>query len=263
MMISRTLLATAIALSIGLLPVASHAATITLTAGVDDGFAAPADAASPSAALGVAIAAFAEGPNSQSFDLTRGVNGGSADRQVADTFLTLPAAITAGTLTVRVRASTDAFAFTDGIALSFVHAGATDYRAEVAAVYSRGFGGSSVLFTALDPGLLQSTLWQAGIEQEFTLNLAALPRMGGRTLNLLPLLNSNGFLDVNVTDDAAADFMRLNLTSVPLPGTLFPLLGGLALLGSRRGRRSRRLSAGHGAPAARSSGAALMRGATL
>lgn len=244
MMISHTLLATAITLSIGLLPVASHAVNITLTAGVDAGFAAPADSASPSAALGAAIAAFAEGPNSQGFDLTLGVNGGSADRQVAHTFLNLPAAITAGTLTVRVRASTDPFAFTDGIALSFVHAGATDYRAEVAAVYSCAFGGSSgggsVLFNPLDPGLLQSTLWQAGNEQEFTLDLAALPLMGGGTLNLLPLLNSNGFLDVNVTDDTAADFMRLNLTSVPLPGTLFPLLGGLALLGNCRRRRTGR-----------------------
>jgi hypothetical protein len=78
--------------------------------------------------------------------------------------------------------------------------------------------------------------WSQEEEAFLTLDLAALPLVGGGTLNLLPQLDAEGFLDVVVTDATAADFMRLNIV-VPEPTTgLLMATGliGLAILGRRR-----------------------------
>lgn len=223
-----------------LLAASAGTQALTLTAGVADDFLVADEVASPSGALAASFEAqggeFSFG--TQGFDLTGGINSGNSDRQVAHTFSGLPGGITAATLTTRVRGGSDAFVATDGIALSFVTGGTTGYLSQV--VYARAFGGGSgggsVLFDPSDPGLLQSAAWATGSDATFTLNLAALPLVGGGTLNLLSLLNAHGFLDVNVSDDTAADFMTLEITAVPLPAALFPLLSGLVVLGARRRR---------------------------
>jgi hypothetical protein len=98
------------------------AATLTFTTGSPDDFALPAEAANPSAALLGALAGFSEFLGVAGFDVTGGVNGGAPDRQVAHTFTlgALPGPITAATLTLKVRAGSDAFTVSDGIALSFI-----------------------------------------------------------------------------------------------------------------------------------------------
>jgi hypothetical protein len=69
---------------------------------------------------------------------------------------------------------------------------------------------------------------------EFTLDLAALPLVGGGIRDLLPLLNAHGFIDVNLSDDPAVDYMRLEITTVPLPGARALLLPALGLVPRRR-----------------------------
>ena len=65
------------------------------------------------------------------------------------------------------------------------------------------------------------------------MDLSALPLAGGGTLNLLPELNSNGYLDVVVSDDSAVDYMKL--TVIPEPVTLALLaLGGVTLIKRRQ-----------------------------
>lgn len=214
------------------------AATLSFTAGTPDDFTLPAEAASPSAALLGSLAGFVEFFGVAGFDVAGGINGGAADRQVAHTFTlgTLPGPITAASLTLKVRAGSDTFSVSDGIALSFIAQASASYVDSLA--YARalggGNGGGSVLFSAADPGLLQTTAWDAGDEAEFTLDLAALPLVGGGTLNLLPLLDANGFLDVNLSDDTAVDFMRLDVTAVPVPASLVLLLPAVALLRRRQ-----------------------------
>ncbi|MCP5145157.1 MAG: hypothetical protein H6978_10135 [Gammaproteobacteria bacterium] len=209
----------------------------SLTAGIEDNFALPSEPATPSAAMLTALQGFAEFAGVSDFDLNGGINNGQSNVQVAHTFTGLPGGIISATLTLSLRAGTDTFAISDGIALSFIQPGQTDYLANIA--YSRLFGADgagSILFDANDPGLLTSGQWVPGSQAMFTLNLAALPLAGGGTLNLLPMLNSFGFLDVNISDDTAVDFMRLEVTPVPLPAAILPMVSGVLLLGFKRRR---------------------------
>jgi hypothetical protein len=53
--------------------------------------------------------------------------------------------------------------------------------------------------------------WSGGQVATLVLDLAALPLPGGGTLDLIPQINSLGFIDVNVSDETACDFMRLSI----------------------------------------------------
>jgi hypothetical protein len=180
------------------------AAEVVLTAGQVDSFVLPADPASPSAVL------LTLGLNFQNFDLVAGFNGGLPDRQVAHTFANLPPGIDAATLQLRIRAGNDAGVDTDGLLISFVDATTTVYCDDVA--WGRPFAPYTAAgcFPEPDPaGLVGS--WSAGDTVTLVLDLSALPLAGGGTLNLLPQINSAGFIDVNVSDETGCDFMRLSI----------------------------------------------------
>ena len=92
--------------------------------------------------------------------------------------------------------------------LSFVTPSTTSYASSIA--WARSFGpwsGPSVFPTPDPTGLLGG--WGGGSSAILVLNLAALPLLGGGTLDLLPLVNANGFIDVNIADDTAVDYVRL------------------------------------------------------
>jgi hypothetical protein len=94
--------------------------------------------------------------------------------------------------------------------LSFVDASSADYVSEL--VYARPFGpynGPGVFPTPDATGLLGA--WNNGSSATFTLDLAHLPLANGSTLNLLPQLEAHGFLDVNISDDTAVDYVTLTV----------------------------------------------------
>ena len=99
------------------------------------------------------------------------------------------------------------------------------------AAWSRLFGDRAPLGT----GFLTSSEWTPGIDATFTLDLAVLPLDGGGTIDLIPMLNSNGFVDVFVGDESGTDYFQLTLV-IPEPSTL-PLLSlGLSALAAKRRR---------------------------
>ncbi len=180
-------------------------------AGVEDDFALPVEAATPSQELDDLLIA---SQGAKDFDAT------TVNADVAHTFVSLPANIIDATLEFAVRGISDTTE-SDGIFLSFVNTETTDLLDAI--VYVRTFGvfGGSVNppFTASDPGLVQSSAWSSGNEATVTLDLSALPLAGGGTLDLLSQLNSNGYLDVVVAEDSAVDFMKLTTVVIPvIPG---------------------------------------------
>jgi len=212
----------------------AQADVFAFQAGQNDFFAAPAETASPSATL---TSLLAPSPV-QGFDLTAGLNGGSADRNVAHTFAGLPAGILAATLEMRVRGGNNLLVNNDGVFLAF--ADATTPTLLDAIEFKRTFGpfaGGGTVFSDPDTGLAQSTTWSNGDTALLLLDLGALPLAGGGMLDLLPMLNAKGFLDVVVADETAADFFLLTVTTIPEPGSLALLLAGLGMLGLAARRR--------------------------
>lgn len=83
-----------------------------------------------------------------------------------------------------------------------------------------------------DDGFIFAT--NARQRQTYTVNLAALPLASGATLNLLPVLNQQGFLDLTVQDDSRVDFAELTLSVVPEPTASVLFVGGLLCCAARR-----------------------------
>ena len=220
----------------------ARAETFVFLAGQADNFAAPppAELATPGAGLSAAMSAsgFIASPD---FDRTAGVNGGSANRSVAHSFLNLPAGIVGATLETVVRGGTFDLVSNDLVLLAFAD-GSTNLQA--ASVFIRTFGPfagqAGSLVPNPDAGLVQQTTW-GNVTAAITLDLAALPISGGGTYSILADLNSHRFLDVVVADETAADFYRLTITTIPEPQTTALLLAGLGLLGFAARRRSRRI----------------------
>ncbi len=190
----------------------AFAAQIVITAGIVDEFAAPADPASPSAAMLALPMLY------QNFDLTAGINGGFADRQVAHTFTGLPSNIVAATLQLRVRAGNIAGVTSDGVLISFVDEETVLYCGGDV-VWARSFAptaGGGCFPVPDATGLVGS--WNGGQTATIVLDLAALPLPGGGTTNLIAQMSDRGFIDVNVSDETACDFMRLSIdTTVTTP----------------------------------------------
>ncbi|MGL4398831.1 MAG: PEP-CTERM sorting domain-containing protein [Luteolibacter sp.] len=204
------------------------AAAQVSVAGLEDQFAGPGDPASPSDHLRRVLDLRG---GVQNFDMTAGLNGGTANTFVAHTFSTLPTGIVSATLEVSVRASSANGIETDGIFLSFVDSATTDFSEAV--VWGRSFGPylnppASSSFTESDPtGLLGG--WAAGQQATILIDLAAVPLASGGTLNFIPWLNSYQFLDVTVGDETAVDYMKLSVTTVEnVPEPSSPMLLGIA-----------------------------------
>ena len=198
---------TPVALVLVLVGLAPPAKAQVFQAGNADGLAAPADPVAPSAAL---LALLAANAGTRNYDLAAGINGGFSDTQVAHTFTGLPSNIGAATLEISIRAGTCCGTDNDGLLLSFVDSSATNYVNEL--VYARPFGpysGPGVFPTPDGTGLLGG--WSNGASATFTVDLANLPLADGSTLNLLPQLAANRFIDVNVSDDTAVDYVRLTV----------------------------------------------------
>ena len=216
-------IASAIFFLVSFLMLASEvvAAPITFQAGLNDSFAAGPDPAFPSTELVTKINDF--GATTTNFD------GLPHNQSVAHTFVGLPTDLVAGSLEFRVRGGTPPGVDTDGIAISFVDSDTIAWPDDV--VWGRTFGvfaGGGTLFADPDPGLITpGVAWAPGAEALVTLDLTALPLADGNTLNLIPLLNQHGFVDITVSDDSVADFYRLNVAPVPIPGSVFLLASSL------------------------------------
>ncbi|MCA9753486.1 MAG: T9SS type A sorting domain-containing protein [Gemmatimonadetes bacterium] len=201
--------------ALGFSPAAAGA--LTLAAGIADDFQNGPDFVAPSASLVFVLGGFG---GVQNYDLVAGVNG-SNDRQVAHTFTGLTG-IGGATLEIRIRGGLDSGVINDGIFLSFVDSPLDVYHDEVA--WRRSFGPVAATLPAYpqaDPGLLGA--WAAGDEVTLTLNLASLPTATGGTVNLVPMIASRGFLDVNVSDDSGVDYAVLHATP---PATDAPSVAG-------------------------------------
>jgi hypothetical protein len=211
-----------------LLPLPARATT-TLTAGVQDGFAAPPDAVAPSAALTAHMNLFG---GAQSYDQTAGLNAGFADRQVAHTFLFPGVNVASATLRFRVRGGNNAGVTNDGFTLSVVVSPTGNYADSIVCWRTFGpFGGGGSWFTTPDPGIVGH--WAAGTDTTLTLNLAQVPLAGGGFLDVRPHLNARGRLDLVISDESAVDYAELVLEEVPpvpLASVLIVTALGAALL---------------------------------
>jgi len=209
------------------LDVACSCEATALRAGIDDGFALPAEGTSPGDALRDALLKRRPSRPFHDFDqvpaLTPGVD---PDSRLAHTFDALPADIVSARLTMRVRAGgtggTSPIAEgTDALWLGFATGSGDDARLNLA--WQRRFGG-----TDLNPdlGLLAGELWESGDEALIELDLAALPisaplgEPGAATISLIADLNTNGYLDLTVVDETGVDFMLLEIETSD--GTVFP-----------------------------------------
>ena len=187
---------------------------ITFQAGEHDLFAAPADPASPSAAL-------LQGYTSHTGQSAKRFDEFISNRGLLQTFTGLPEDIVAGTLLVKLKANYDSFASNDQIVFRFV-----EDPTQWEFAWARKLGQLE-----LDLGVGDGQ-WSSQESRIFTLDLTALPLDGG-TRNLVPNLNEHGFLDVVISDDTAVDFMRLTVETappapVPEPSSMLLAVAGLA-----------------------------------
>lgn len=202
----------------GVMALPAHA--VTLTIGDKDGGAPggePEDAVMPSADLARVTA--------NSGRTMKDTDDGTRNEWVGTTF-TLPGPITDGTLTFTVEAVGN-FPRTDRILLGF--AGPNDTLLEDTLIYDRLMGDSGG-----DPGVFAAVLGDGTFDtgdvlQDVSLDLKALPLAGGGTLDLIPAINSNGFLDVTLHDDHIVDYVALDVAPVPVPASGLLLLGGLGM----------------------------------
>ena len=181
----------------------AKAATLIFQAGEIDNFEAPADPAIPDPRI---IPLF-EGDDDQFiwFDQIPGIDVGPESR-VMHTFINLPENIIGVTLTISVKAGTwavvNAGLYTDGFS---IFTGDLETLSDYIS-YGRDFGPSGD-----DPGFLQDTIWSPGDSAVFTLDLSALPLIEGGTINFIPYIDKYHFLNVEINDETAVDYMLLTI----------------------------------------------------
>lgn len=195
-----------------------QASTFTYIAGVNDNFSLSngTELSSPSASL----SSFATSSGVCPSFCTNNFDDSSTNKQLFHTFTGLPSNITSATLEFRAKPN-GGDSDNDAITLAFAwpSTGATPNTP----YFISRFGATGIL-----PNSWNTTNYPSG--QVFTLNLAALPPSQGTGVsNLLPGLNSNGFLDIRINDDTSVDYLKLTLTtSVPESSSIL----GLGLIGA-------------------------------
>jgi subtilisin family serine protease len=169
--------------------------TVALRRGVSDNFSRSdgTEAAVPRSAFAAATRSYFNLPLIN-FDVYPGAGSGS-NVIFADSFASVPAGIRSATLTLRLRAGGGG-SETDVVRLGFAASSASSQIGS---------------FTTVGIGSALGRTWSAGQAATLTINLGAVRTASGSTVNLIPQLNSRGFLDVIVSDDSGVDFMQLDL----------------------------------------------------
>lgn len=154
--------------------------SVTITEGTPDQFAGQQEPTFQ----GEGILSLGSGPWAP-FDFTK------ADRQFGHTMRNLPCNISGALLTLALKSNSN-LSSNDTIGL--------------------GITGETprFLWARKIKDLLGQPWNQAGATGTLNLNLAALPKANGGTVNILDLVNSSGALDIYIQDDTAVDYMTLN-----------------------------------------------------
>jgi hypothetical protein len=111
-----------------------------------------------------------------------------------------------------------------------------DYKTNAWYLDNHYYWGRSLNAVWTDTG--HTGTWDSHETMVATFDLKALP-WGSGTMDLLPQINFDGYLDVSVSDDTAVDYMQLRYTPVPEPATAW-LLAAAAFGALPLARRLRR-----------------------
>jgi hypothetical protein len=134
----------------------------------------------------------------------KGFDDCAINRGVAHTFLLQPnCVVTAARMTMRLKAC-GSQCDNDSIGLSFTDAAGTLLPGS----WGRYLGDGNPSAGLLPGNWCTNT---AGVT--LTFDLSALPLAGGGTMDLLPDLNLNGFVDFTMQDDSAVDFLSLEIVT--------------------------------------------------
>jgi hypothetical protein len=186
-------------------PLDVDAAILIFQAGEIDNFELPADPAIPDPRI---IEIHDDDDQLIWFDQIPGIDVGPESR-VEHTFINLPENIIGGTLTISVKAGTEAVVnaglYSDGFGMfSGDLETFSDFSDRIN--YGRDFGPNGD-----EPGFLQDTIWSPGDSAVFTLDLSALPLIEGGTINFIPYIDKYHLLNVEINDETAVDYMLLTI----------------------------------------------------
>ncbi|MGB0383925.1 MAG: LamG-like jellyroll fold domain-containing protein [Ardenticatenaceae bacterium] len=169
---------------------------VMLEAGVEDDFSTSNGTESPSPSVGL----------QSLYGSSRDFDTPQPNKRFLHTFSDLlpeinTSEICSATLEIRVKPGPGG-SFNDSMALMFVDSGGN----RLAVPWGRYFGSGNS-----KDGLFSFPWYASAPAQTITLDLDALPQDGGGTVSILGYLNHFGFLDVEIQDDTAVDYVKLKL----------------------------------------------------
>ena len=131
---------------------------------------------------------------------------GTTNWNFGHSFVNLPP-IASATLEIHVRGGQGPG--NDAIALQYINIGDPNNPLERIWGWAAGFAYLETVPGAISDG---DGVWQYQDELTIVLDLSALPRPDGTTVDLLPMINADGYLDVHIADDTDVDYIELNYT---------------------------------------------------